>query len=101
MTNIDPHQRTGRTFRLLLKALLGASEGKNVCVVVYKNDYAMQLFDRAFDMAGHNAIKTYRLQMKIGNGTLLFSSPLKDLRKKEYLESNGFDIYYDHYRGEG
>lgn len=95
----DPNRLTGRTFRLLLKVLLEASQGKKVYVITHRKDYAMRLFDRAMVMAGDNARQEDRLQMRIGEGLLIFSGPIKADFKKYIQECCGFTLHSDHYIG--
>lgn len=70
-------RRTGRTYRMLLKSLLAASEGEVVNVVVESNSYAKDLLRRAADLCRQEATVSFNYN-KIefpGKGVVYFSYP--------------------------
>ncbi len=91
----DPKQQTGRTTRMLLRAILAASEGGRVLVVGTNHEHAAWLCDAARRLAGR--IATYRPPaLHIGgSGRIQFSGPPTIERAQKFVES-GYQFMYDH-----
>lgn len=92
------YRRTGRTFRMLLKALLAASRGQKVCIVTYNMEYAHDLCNRTFSMVENYGNKSEKLKITIGEGSILFIGRKQPvLKNKDFTKS--LKIMHDHYIG--
>lgn len=92
----DPQQQTGRTTRMLLRAILAASEGKKVLVVGRDQEHAAWLCDNARRLAGH--IARYRPRsLHIGEtGLVQFRAPAPTIGSVLQAEDDGYLLMYDH-----
>lgn len=74
-------RQTGKTFRALLKALLLASEGKDVIYECIDHNMARWTFEKAAQIVSAVSIKTdspCRLTLRIGEGSIKFVRKMND-----------------------
>lgn len=105
---MDVFRETGRTFRMLLRAIIAASDakpGKMVAVISASDDYAFDLQKHSAGVIGsylHSNAYKYdsrdRTIQIVGAGTLKFTTE-KWLNQHPY-ESKHCDFIYDHYTGQ-
>lgn len=101
MRRSDPHRRTGRTFRMLLRALLAASEGEAITVEMDSGDYAKETARKALHMAAAFCPETCTPHDDgslrfTGGGVMRFTGRLTEEQRNERLRGGG-DVRSDHY----
>lgn len=91
-------RRSGRTFRLLMQALLKASQGLNVLVFTFNHAEAKELFDKAERISHFNYSEinpSFNLIKFENNGNLTFASRNLILSEASKLKQKSDLILYD------
>lgn len=95
------NRRTGRMFRMLLKAAYHASNGENVLVVAYTTMYAKRLTDVSSEICRDYSKRSSPTKIEFESGGQI--NFVSRTYYKKWLRT-GYDprlgsIFYDHFQG--
>lgn len=109
MSYEDPKRATGRTFRMILRAVLNASEGKSTILVFHSDNLGRDAYDKIRKIIAGGASATFfkrfdKYNMELQNGACIGIATKHNLtdvsRSIHKITGEVATVYHDHFQGQ-